>query len=144
MVLNSPIIKTTNSESETLDFGKEIAKLLEPGDILCLFGEMGAGKTHFVKGIASGLDIDPNIVHSPTFTLIHEYKGTLPVYHFDAYRIESVREAMEIGTEEYLYSNGVSLIEWPEKIAELIPKEAIRVKIDKTDIQKRTFHITKT
>lgn len=143
MKLNEPITKTTNSDLETIEFGKEIAAYLEPGDILCLDGDLGAGKTHFVKGIAAGLNIDPTKVNSPTFTLVHEYRGNLPVYHFDAYRIKSIAEALQIGTEDYLYGEGISLIEWPSNIKELIPESAVNVKIDKIDANKRTFHITK-
>ncbi|MDR9419806.1 tRNA (adenosine(37)-N6)-threonylcarbamoyltransferase complex ATPase subunit type 1 TsaE [Gracilimonas sp.] len=119
----------SKSVDETIQAGKELGKQLQPGDVVRLDGDLGAGKTHFVKGVASYFGIQPEKVSSPTYTLIHEYSGTLPVYHFDCYRLEHEQEALEIGAEEYFYGEGVCLIEWPEKIEGLIPEDAIRVDI---------------
>lgn len=95
--------------------------MLQPGDVIALVGELGAGKTHFVKGLADGLGYMGEVT-SPTFTLIHEYLGGLmPLYHFDFFRIENEQEALDIGIEDYLSSDGVCVIEWADKLAELLP-----------------------
>src|SRR5699024_7881761 len=133
----------SNAPAETITFGKQMAKELSPGDIICLEGDLGAGKTHFVKGLAAGLGIDPARVQSPTYTLINEYDGRLPLYHFDCYRMESPREALEIGAEEYFYGQGVSVIEWPERIATLIPPEALWISLSAVDKETRKFVIGK-
>lgn len=134
---------TSTSPEETIAFGKEFASELTGGDVVCLYGELGAGKTHFVKGMAEGLGIDQNEVHSPTFTLIHEYVGEPPLYHFDCYRMESTQEALEIGAEEYFYGDGICVIEWPERIESLIPPEAIWITIEAPDKNTRKFVIRK-
>lgn len=119
----------SSSIQETISYGKEFAKNLKIGDIICLIGDLGAGKTHFVKGIASYFGVREEEVHSPTFTLINEYKGTIPIYHFDCYRLDNEQEALEIGTEEYLYGDGISIVEWPQKIGNLIPNYAVWITI---------------
>lgn len=134
---------TTHSPEETLERGKTFAAELSAGDVVCLNGDLGAGKTHFVKGMAEALDISSSEVHSPTYTLIHEYMGTLPLYHFDCYRMESPREALEIGAEEYFYGDGICVIEWPERITSLIPPSAIWVSIEASDKETRNFVIRK-
>lgn len=113
---------TSNSEDETIAWACHWAKDLQPGDVVALKGDLGAGKTHFVKGVAEALGIEKSKVHSPTFSLIHEYGGSPPLYHFDCYRMESVREALEIGMEEYLYGEGVCIIEWPDRILSILPE----------------------
>ncbi|MGM0546723.1 MAG: tRNA (adenosine(37)-N6)-threonylcarbamoyltransferase complex ATPase subunit type 1 TsaE [Bacteroidota bacterium] len=133
----------TTSESETIARGREFVSDLKAGDIVCLTGDLGAGKTHFVKGMAQGLGINQNEVSSPTFTLINEYYGKMPLYHFDCYRMESPQEAMEIGAEEYFYGNGVSVIEWPERIESLLPHEVIWISIEAPDRNTRKFVIRK-
>lgn len=120
----------SHSVEETIRTGYEFGKQLKPGDIICLKGDLGAGKTHFVKGVASAFGIKPEKVSSPTYTLIHEYSSRIPVYHFDCYRLEREQEALEIGAEEYFYGDGVCLIEWPEKISSLIPEDAFEVEIN--------------
>jgi len=127
----------SNSVDQTIQAGFEFAGKLEPGDVVCLYGELGAGKTQFVKGVAAFFKIDAKQVTSPTFTLIHEYPGSLPVFHFDCYRLKNEQEALEIGAEEYFYGEGVSLIEWPEKITGLIPKTALHVDIVHSGKEKR-------
>lgn len=95
--------------------------MLQPGDVIALVGELGSGKTHFVKGLADGLGYMGEVT-SPTFTLIHEYLGGLmPLYHFDFFRIENEQEALDIGIEDYLSSDGVCVIEWADKLADLLP-----------------------
>lgn len=133
----------TTSPEETIAKGKEFVTSLEAGDIVCLEGDLGAGKTHFVKGMAEGLGIDSSEVSSPTFTLINEYEGDKLFYHFDCYRMESPREALEIGAEEYFFGDGVTVIEWPERIESLIPPEAIWISIEAPDKNTRKFVIRK-
>lgn len=111
----------SHSAEETAAFGRSIAAGLRRGDVLALSGDLGAGKTHFVKGIAAGLE-GGDIVTSPTFTLIHEYTGgRLPLFHFDFYRLEDESEAIKIGLDEYLDGEGVCAIEWAEKFPALLP-----------------------
>jgi tRNA threonylcarbamoyladenosine biosynthesis protein TsaE len=133
---------TTYSERETLQFGKELARRIDKGDVLCISGDMGAGKTHLIKGIAEGFGIDPTKVNSPTFTLVNEYKGHIKLFHFDLFRVKNEKELLEIGLEEYLYGDGVCLIEWPEKMETLIPENAVNVKISKLGSQTRMIEIS--
>ncbi|MEP1151095.1 MAG: tRNA (adenosine(37)-N6)-threonylcarbamoyltransferase complex ATPase subunit type 1 TsaE [Balneola sp.] len=133
--------RESNSVEETVSLGKEFAKSLDVGSIVCLEGDLGAGKTHFVKGIASYFGVEEQQVNSPTFTLINEYYGKIPVYHFDCYRLNSAQEALEIGIEEYLYGDGVAVIEWPSKIKGLIPSDAIRIEIKHNGASKRSIFI---
>lgn len=135
----------THSVDETLALGERMAGMLKAGDILLLSGNLGAGKTHFVKGVARGFGVDESQVNSPTFTLIHEYKtGRLPIYHIDAYRLNSEQEAVEIGIEDYLYGDGVCLVEWPERIAGLLPPGYVTVNIESTGSESRRFSFRKT
>ena len=134
----------SNSVQETIQYGKDFAKELSPGDIVCLDGDLGAGKTHFVKGIASYFDIKEEKVSSPTFTLINEYQGTIPIFHFDCYRLENEQEALEIGTEDYFYGEGISIVEWPQKIGNLIPPEAVWLTIKHIGDSKREITKQKT
>lgn len=131
------------SEEETIAFGRRFAQNLKKGDIVALQGELGTGKTHLVKGIAQGFGIDEARVQSPTFALINEYPGDFPLYHFDFYRMESVDEALEIGAEEYFYGDGVCVIEWPERIASILPPETIWIELTSTGKKTRQFNIKK-
>jgi tRNA threonylcarbamoyladenosine biosynthesis protein TsaE len=119
------------SAENTFDIGRNIASKCKPKQIYCLNGELGTGKTIFSKGFAKGLCINEN-VSSPTFTLINEYiGGTIPLYHFDIYRINNISEMEETGYEDYFYGNGVCLVEWANLILDLIPNEAIFISIEK-------------
>jgi tRNA threonylcarbamoyladenosine biosynthesis protein TsaE len=122
VIRHSPLATIlSHSIEETSAFGRSIASTLRRGDVLALCGELGAGKTHFVKGVAAGLGAGA-IVTSPTFTLIHEYTGgRLPLFHFDFYRLENETEAIGIGLEEYLDGEGACAIEWAEKFPALLP-----------------------
>lgn len=120
-------IRLSNLE-ETKQFGIELGKLLKSGDILCLNGDLGAGKTTLTKSIGLGLDVDDYIT-SPTFTLINEYEGRIPLYHFDVYRLENAYELDDLGFDDYFYGYGVSIIEWAEKIEKTLPKERTVINI---------------
>lgn len=127
---------------ETESFGRDLGKLLEGGDILCLNGDLGAGKTTLTKSIGLGLGVEDYIT-SPTFTLINEYSGRIPLYHFDVYRLENVDELYDLGFDEYFYGKGVSIIEWAEKIERLLPEDRIVLNIEKgIDINERKISIT--
>ena len=133
-----------DSVEATYHLAAKLAKILVEGDVLCLDGPLGAGKTHFVKGLAAALDIDPVTVHSPTFTLIHEYtSGRLPLYHFDFYRIKDWREALDIGVEEYFYGDGISCIEWPDRITRILPESALWLHIEPVSASSRKIFIQK-
>jgi tRNA threonylcarbamoyladenosine biosynthesis protein TsaE len=129
----------SSSPDETIKIAKEFAKTVEPGDVICLEGNLGAGKTHFVKGFVQGLGLSGDVVSSPTFTIINEYEGELPVYHFDCYRLEHVQEAIEIGAEEYLYGEGVCIVEWPDRITDLLPPSSKHVTFSITGKNKRVI-----
>ncbi|MBF0569290.1 MAG: tRNA (adenosine(37)-N6)-threonylcarbamoyltransferase complex ATPase subunit type 1 TsaE [Candidatus Omnitrophica bacterium] len=113
---------------DTLALGARFAKFLKAGDIVCLFGDLGAGKTAFTKGIAKGLGIDPNKVHSPTFVLMNIYEAKCPVYHFDLYRIGAA-DLFDLGYEEFFYGKGIAVIEWSERLGDLMPKDHWHVEL---------------
>lgn len=128
------MIKEVFSERETYDFAYDLAQTANAGDIFCLCGDLGVGKTVFTKGFAKGLGIDEHIT-SPTFTIVNEYMGRLPFYHFDVYRIADPDEMYDIGFDEYIFGEGVCLIEWANIIEELIPENAKWINISK-DLEK--------
>lgn len=119
------------SPEETFALGRAMGERVQPGQIICLNGDLGVGKTVFTQGLAAGLGIaEP--VNSPTFTILQVYEeGRIPLYHFDVYRIADVEEMEEIGYEEYFYGSGVCLIEWSCLIEEIIPPDAVQITIEK-------------
>ena len=131
---------TSNSETETARFGQRLAQALSPGDVVALQGQLGAGKTRLVQAIAAELGCSRSFVVSPTFTLIHEYDGRLPVYHVDAYRLKDSDEFLDMGGGELIHGNGVCLIEWADRIGDLLPQDHLRVEIEVTGEQSRVFH----
>lgn len=120
----------SSSAQQTMQIGEALGSLLHVGDVVCLTGDLGTGKTAFTKGIASAMGVEEHIT-SPTFTIVNEYETKLPLYHFDVYRIADPDEMYDIGFEEYLYGDGVVVIEWAELIADILPNERIWVTIDK-------------
>ncbi|MGM0379416.1 MAG: tRNA (adenosine(37)-N6)-threonylcarbamoyltransferase complex ATPase subunit type 1 TsaE [Bacillota bacterium] len=129
------------NENETKKLAKKISQIISLGDILCLDGDLGAGKTTFTKYLCKNLGID-GYVNSPSYTLVNEYNGEVDIYHFDVYRIFSVEELYEIGFEEYISSDKIIIIEWAKKIKEIIPKEAIWIDISLgKKINERVFKI---
>ena len=139
---------TTASAEETIDCGRELARLLVPPKFLILRGELGAGKTTLVKGIAEGLNAaDAEEVTSPTFTLIHEYEGLLdekPVklYHLDLYRLKNNDEAVEAGVEDVLFSGEICLVEWPERAPGIFPDKTVNVFLELIDPATRKLIVT--
>ena len=132
----------TKSPEETKAFGEKWGQALQPGDIVALVGELGAGKTCLVQGLLRGLNVkDKYSGRSSTFVLINEYEGRLPVYHFDIYRLNDLREMIDLGYEEYLYGRGVTIIEWADKMGNLLPKDCIKVELLITDIDQRCLKI---
>ena len=131
----------SNSEKETLEFASNFAKTLKEGDIILLDGDLGAGKTVFTKGVVSALSNGKVVAVSPTFVIVNVYDTTPNVYHFDLYRIADVSELDAIGAEEYFYSNGISIVEWPDRAEGMFPNSAIKVFIKKIDNEKRLIRI---
>lgn len=132
----------TDSPEATESLGERLGRALSPGTVLALMGDLGAGKTTLTKGIARGLEVD-DLVHSPTFNLIHEHSGRLPVYHFDLYRLTSPDQLEDLGYEEYFFGEGVCIIEWPEEILHMLPPDHIEVRIS-IDEDNRTFELLAT
>ncbi len=120
----------TNSPDETFALGKKVGRLVKPGMVICLSGEMGAGKTAITQGIVEGAGVE-DYVTSPTYTIVNEYRGRIPIYHFDVFRIEDMEELYEIGFDEYLYGEGVVIIEWASYIKEILPQEYLWISIKK-------------
>ena len=134
---------TTHSADETQALGQKLASRLAPGDVIAYFGDLGAGKTAFTRGLAQGLGIiDP--VTSPTYTIVNEYlSGRIPLFHFDMYRLSSSDELFDIGWEDYLSRGGVCAVEWSENVEDAL-QDAIRVTIEKDADEPDTRHITLT
>ncbi len=128
----------SKSVNDTLRIGKIIAKNLHKADIICLFGELGSGKTILTKGIASGLGIERSQVISPSFVLLRQYSlAKIPLYHFDLYRLKGIEDILALGYEEYFYDDGVSVVEWADRLKCLLPKEYLRIKLFvKSDAQR--------
>ena len=120
----SPLLPaTTHSPAETEALGRRLAAGLEPGAVLALHGDLGAGKTHLVRGLCAGLGLDPEAVSSPTFAIIQEYRGAVSVFHIDAYRLKHADELRDLGFDDYLEAEGICVVEWPERVAPLLPPE---------------------
>lgn len=130
----------TTSPEETITLGEKIGSLLKKGDIIAMQGTLAAGKTTITKGIAKALGIKDTIT-SPTFCLISEYEGKMPLYHMDVYRLDGAEDFANLGTEDMLYGNGISIIEWSEKIMEELPKKTIILKIEPNEDNSRTISL---
>lgn len=127
----------SDSREATIKLGMLLSKYLKQGDIVCLFGELGSGKTTLVKGIANGFGIPAKRVTSPTFVLMNIFEGKLPLYHFDFYRIENIGEIASIGCDEFLYGNGISVVEWADRFGNLMPQEYLGIKLTHKGTDKR-------
>ncbi|MEM1125838.1 MAG: tRNA (adenosine(37)-N6)-threonylcarbamoyltransferase complex ATPase subunit type 1 TsaE [Bacteroidota bacterium] len=124
--------QTTTGPAATETLGAALAPQLAPGGVVALYGELGAGKTQFIRGICTALGVDAGAVSSPTFAIVQVYDGQyrgapLPIYHLDAYRLRDLEELVALGLDEYLYGEGVCLIEWPERFGALLPDHTLRL-----------------
>jgi tRNA threonylcarbamoyladenosine biosynthesis protein TsaE len=132
----------SRSAAETIDFGRRLAGELRPGDVVALNGDLGAGKTCLVKGLAAGLGITQDVT-SPTFTIIHEYRsGRIPLVHVDLYRLESVPQIVATGLEDYFDGGGITVIEWANKVEPLLPATTRRIRLTVVDENTRRIEVT--
>lgn len=132
-------------DARTLDdtkrLGRALGRAAEAGLVVALNGTLGAGKTCFVRAVAEGLEVpDPRVVTSPTFILIQEYAARLPIYHFDTYRLSNPASFAELGAEEYFTADGICLVEWAERVAELLPEDYVRIDFDVSGPSSRHLH----
>jgi tRNA threonylcarbamoyladenosine biosynthesis protein TsaE len=127
----------TSSPEQTWQSGEILGKLLNAGDTVCLYGDLGAGKTNIAYGIALGLEVREQYITSPTFTFVNEYQGRVPLYHIDLYRLQEPVELENIGFREYLGSDGVTVIEWAERAGEELPDECLSVYLSFVDENRR-------
>lgn len=118
------------SQEDTFKIANDFSKQLKAGDVICFYGDLGAGKTSFVKGLAEGIGIEEYIT-SPTFTIMNQYDGRLTLYHFDVYRVSDSDELYEIGWDEFVYGDGVSVIEWAELVEDILPDKRYNITIEK-------------
>ena len=129
-------------EEGVRSLGHQLASFLCPGDVIAMSGDLGTGKTTLTKAIAEGLGVT-ELVTSPTFTIVHEYQGRLPLYHFDVYRVHDPEELYELGYEEYFFGQGVSVVEWADLIPDLIPAQALTIAIEYSpDLEERIYRIS--
>jgi tRNA threonylcarbamoyladenosine biosynthesis protein TsaE len=136
------VVFQTKSSVETIRIGKSIGSRLLPGDVVALVGELGAGKTQFIKGMAMGVGVGkPTYISSPSFTLINEYQGKIPFYHIDLFRLEWEKEAEELGLEDYFQGEGITAIEWADKIPSFLPKEMLLIHIAYTGKKTRSIEM---
>ena len=134
----------SNSPNETEEFGRRFANEIQAGDVLALTGDLGAGKTQFVRGLVLGLESDAGVA-SPTFTIIHEYgSGRLPIYHFDLIRLEDRQSAERLGMDEYFFGDGVCVVEWADRFPDLMPQHARWIEFKIESKCKRTISVSKT
>lgn len=127
----------TTSPEQTWRIGELLGSRLGAGDFVCLYGDLGSGKTNFSYGIAQGLDVQEQYITSPTFTLVNEYQGRVPLYHLDLYRLNDPGELENIGFEEYIDSDGVAVIEWAEKAEDYLPEEHLSIYLAYVDEHSR-------
>lgn len=130
-----------SSEADTFRLGTALAEHLPDGSVVALIGTLGAGKTRLVQAIAERCDIERRDVVSPTFVLIHEYPGERMLYHIDAYRLKDEDEFLELGPEEYFESDGITLIEWADRVEDCLPRERIEIQIQVTGAETREFEL---
>jgi tRNA threonylcarbamoyladenosine biosynthesis protein TsaE len=137
----SHLIARAEDEAATMRLGNALGGLLRPGDVVGLVGELGAGKTCLARAVAGRLGVAPEEVTSPTFVLIHEYAGQVPLYHFDAYRLRSPDQFQALGVDEYWRAGGICLVEWADRVAELLPRDAWWVRIEHLPSGGRQFQV---
>jgi len=131
-----------DSLEQTQRLGRRLGKAVQPGTVISLVGNLGAGKTQLTTAIATGLGINPDEVSSPTFMLIQEYQGRLPLYHFDTYRLKDIHEFEDLGVDEYFFGDGVCLVEWGDRFQKLFPEDLLRIEIQILGETQRQFEMT--
>ena len=136
-----PCSRMTASPAETQAFGRMLGGLLKTGDVVALIGELGSGKTCLIQGICAGLDVEDDVT-SPTFTLINEYRGRIPVAHVDLYRLEDAESVLDLGYDEYIDGDGICLIEWADKFPDLLPDACIELRIEIPDHERRWITVS--
>ena len=136
------LVLKSGGVDETIRLGIKLGMLMSPGDVIALIGELGAGKTTLVKGIVRGLGVkDLRTVKSPTFSLVHTYRGRIPVYHFDAYRLKDSQEMLDIGSDEMIHGNGVALVEWADNVSGCLPQEYLKITLTAVSENERNMEI---
>jgi len=143
MTISKNAIKfVSRSAAETERFGKKLAKKLDAGIVVGLYGELGSGKTTLIRGLVRGLGAEKSTrITSPTFVLMNVYQARVPVYHFDFYRLDDPRMIIELGCEEYFYGRGVCVIEWADRAGELIPPESVKIELRAIDEKTREIDV---
>ena len=133
----------SHSLEETQTVAADFAKKLTPGDVIAFFGEMGAGKTTFIKAIGKALGIPENHISSPTFQYLTIYNAKTPLFHFDLYRLKSCEDFLALGFEEFFYRNGITCVEWSERIFPILPEKTIKILLEHADVDARIITIGK-
>ena len=136
------VVLDLDSEDATAQLGRALGGFAQPGLVVGLIGHLGAGKTRLVQSAAEGLGADRSDVNSPTFVLIQEYEGRLPVYHFDTYRLRDEDEFLELGADEYMVGDGVCLIEWADRVADVLPRDRLTIELEMTGLESRRVRLT--
>ena len=139
-----PYTFVAKSLADTDRLGAAIAGALSPGTTVALVGTLGAGKTRLVQAVAAAVGVPREAATSPTFVLVNEYRGRLPVYHFDAYRLRDLEEFLDLGPEEYFESDGITFVEWADRVADCLPADRIEIQCEATGENSRTFVISAT
>jgi len=139
--MKKTLLLNSTCETDTERFGAELAVKLKPGAVVAMYGGLGMGKTAFTRGIAAGLKLESR-VSSPTFTIVNEYLGAIPLFHFDMYRLGSAEELFEIGWDDYLERGGICVVEWSENVEGAFPDHTVRVEFFRTGDTERTIEIT--
>jgi len=138
------LVYEAKDEQATAALGRALAEVLPPGTTVALYGTLGAGKTRLVQAVAEGLGVDRNQVVSPTFVLIQEYQGRRPLFHLDAYRLRDEDEFLELGPDEYFESEGITLVEWADRVVDCLPAEHVNIHVEVTGSHARRFTISAT
>ena len=134
----------SNSCLDTEALGVKIANAFKPGDIIALYGDLGSGKTTFTRGLVRGISPSKNLkVKSPSFAIVNQYDGDFKIYHIDCYRLENIEDFEDIGIDEFLFSDAITIIEWPERIEELLPKDIIKIRIETISENERKIEVIK-
>jgi len=139
--MNSSLLFVADSIKKTNFLGRELGSFMLAGDTIALSGELGAGKTTFVKALARGFGVLADEVNSPSYTLVNEYYGRLPMYHFDLYRLEGADDVNDLGFDEYMEGDGLAVVEWADLAPQILPPEYLEIKIMITGEESRTFEL---